>query len=178
MSYNEINARINACVGGILHLGFTNTQTPVAERPRASIYADTCLNWQIMSQTFARLGMTITTAYTTLGEEGLLTSLVEPDVEIVFCGAAQIDLIHKVIDRAERVKCVIYDGIMDESNEVSPLYSSASRPPFKEPTRGGDHALISVCNRLHPPSGTIERRPSSTPLRSHLDRRSKPIHSH
>jgi len=68
------------------------------------------MNWQLFSQAFARLGMTITTAYTTLGEEGLLTSLDEPDVEVIFCGEGQVGMVAKVLERAEKVKWVIYDG--------------------------------------------------------------------
>lgn len=54
--------------------------------------------------------MAITTAYTTLGEEGLLTSLVEPDVEVIFCGEGQVEMVSKVLQRAEKVKWVVYDG--------------------------------------------------------------------
>ena len=68
------------------------------------------MNWQLMSQAFARLGCVITTAYTTLGDEGFLTSLVEPDVEVVFCGEGQTGVVQRVIERAERVKWVVYDG--------------------------------------------------------------------
>ena len=68
------------------------------------------MNWQLFSQSFARLGMPITTAYTTLGEEGLLTSLVEPDVEMIFCGEGQVQMVGKVLERTERVKWVVYDG--------------------------------------------------------------------
>lgn len=94
----------------LLYLGVTSPTTPIAERPRASIYADTSMNWQLLSQAFSRLGMPITTAYTTLGEEGLETSLVEPDVEVIFCGPDQVGMVAKVIPRAEKVKWVVYDG--------------------------------------------------------------------
>ena len=73
-----------------------------------------------MAQTFARLGHVITTAYTTLGEDGLLRSLVEPDVEFVFCGEDQLDMVSTVIDKAEKVKWVVYDGARNE-DEVSCL---------------------------------------------------------
>lgn len=63
-----------------------------------------------MSQSFARLGHVITTAYTTLGEEGLFTSWDEPDVELCFCGQAQLGMVSKVLTKAEKIKWVIYDG--------------------------------------------------------------------
>jgi long-chain acyl-CoA synthetase len=73
-----------------------------------------------MAQTFGRLGHVITTAYTTLGEEGLLRSLVEPDVELVFCGEDQLGMVSNVIDKAEKVKWVVYDGLNKE-DEVNHL---------------------------------------------------------
>jgi long-chain acyl-CoA synthetase len=63
-----------------------------------------------MAQSFARLGHTITTAYTTLGEEGLLRSWQEPDVRMCFCGEGQVGMVAKVLDRAEKVRWVVYDG--------------------------------------------------------------------
>ncbi|WVF70822.1 hypothetical protein IAT40_005616 [Kwoniella sp. CBS 6097] len=110
VSYNDLNESCNAITSGLVNIGFTNPSTPIASRPRVAIHADTSLNWQLMSQSFARLGHVITTAYTTLGEEGLLTSLVEPEVEFCFCGEGQLDLVSRVIERAERVKYVVYDG--------------------------------------------------------------------
>jgi long-chain acyl-CoA synthetase len=62
-----------------------------------------------MSQTFARLGHTITTAYTTLGEEGLQLSWEEPEVELCFCGEAQLGMVARVLGKVERVKYVVYE---------------------------------------------------------------------
>jgi long-chain acyl-CoA synthetase len=84
-----------------------------------SIYADTSLRWQLMAQTFSRLGHVITTAYTTLGEEGLTRSLVEPDVEFVFCGEDQVGMVSRVIEGAEKVKWVIYDADEARVDKVS-----------------------------------------------------------
>ncbi|WVR05824.1 hypothetical protein IAU60_002849 [Kwoniella sp. DSM 27419] len=110
VSYTELDDTCTALTSGLVHIGFTDPSIPVASRPRVSIYADTSLHWQLMSQAFARLGHVITTAYTTLGQEGLVTSLVEPDVELCFCGGNQLSLIAEVIHRTERVRYVIYDG--------------------------------------------------------------------
>ncbi|WWC86170.1 uncharacterized protein L201_001043 [Kwoniella dendrophila CBS 6074] len=110
VTYNELDSTVTALTSALIKIGFTDPSSPIASRPRVSIYADTSLNWQIMSQTFARLGHVLTTAYTTLGEEGLLTSLDEPEVELVYCGEGQLELISKVIGKAQRVKWIIYDG--------------------------------------------------------------------
>ena len=110
VTYKELDAITTALTAGFVHLGFTDPQTPVASRPRVSIYADTSLHWQLIAQACGRLGHTFTTAYTTLGEEGLLHSLVEPDVELIYCGEGQVELVAKVVERAAKVRYVIYDG--------------------------------------------------------------------
>lgn len=109
LTHNQLDKLVTQITSALLHLSITSPSTPLASRPRASIYADTSLNWQLFSQAFARLGIVITTAYTTLGEEGLLTSLVEPNVEIIFCGEGQLEMVSKVIEKATRVKWVVYD---------------------------------------------------------------------
>ena len=128
VTHRQLDQKVSALVSGLLHIGFTSTSIPIAQRSRASIYADTSLPWQLMAQSFARLGCPITTAYTTLGEEGLLTSLVEPDVELVFCGEEQVELVRKVIAKAERVKWVIYDGSkrLDQVSDIL-IYSDGRR---------------------------------------------------
>ena len=110
VTYTQLDTSCNEITAGLVSLGFTDRATPIVSRPRVSIYADTCLNWQLMAQSFARVGHVITTAYTTMGEEGLLASLVEPDVELVFCGEPQLGLVSKVVGQAEKVRYVVYDG--------------------------------------------------------------------
>ena len=119
MTYIQLDQKVTKLVSGLLAAHLTTPETPIASRPRASIYADTSMNWQLMSQTLARLGCPITTAYTTLGEEGLLHSLVEPDVELIYCGEDQVKLVAKVIGRAEKVKWVIYET-SDRLDQVGP----------------------------------------------------------
>ena len=110
MTFRELDTLSTSLTHGLLSLPLFNPSTPIGDRPRASIYADTSLRWQLMAQAFARLGVVITTAYTTLGLEGLVTSLVEPDVEIVFCGEGQVERVSDAVKRAEKVKWVVFDG--------------------------------------------------------------------
>lgn len=123
VTYTELKKSVDSLASALIHLGFTPPTSSIQSRPRVSIYADTSLRWQLMAQTFSRLGHVITTAYTTLGEEGLLRSLVEPDVELVFCGEDQLVMVSRVVDRAEKVRWVIYDG-GDRSDKVS-TYAAA-----------------------------------------------------
>ena len=119
VTYTELVEQIRFISSALIKIGFTDPTKPLATRPRVSIYADTSLRWQLMAQTFSRLGHVITTAYTTLGEEGLLRSLVEPDVEFVFCGEDQVGMVSQVIEGAEKVKWVIYDADEARVDQVS-----------------------------------------------------------
>jgi long-chain acyl-CoA synthetase len=110
VTFNTLASTVSHLTSSLLHLGFTDPALPIPSRPRVSIYADTSLRWQLMAQSFARLGHTITTAYTTLGEEGLLRSWQEPDVRMCFCGEGQVGMVAKVLDRAEKVRWIVYDG--------------------------------------------------------------------
>lgn len=110
VTYSELVSSVNKIISALIDIGFTDPSSALSSRARVSIYADTSLRWQLMAQTFSRLGHVITTAYTTLGEEGLLRSLVEPDVEFVFCGEDQVGMVAKVVERAEKVKWVVYDA--------------------------------------------------------------------
>ena len=110
MTHIQLDEMTSQISSALIHLKITLPETPIEERPRGSIYADTSLNWQLFSQSFARLGITITTAYTTLGQDGLITSLVEPNVQVVFAGGGQIEMIHRVIGQCANVKWVFYDG--------------------------------------------------------------------
>ena len=85
-----------------------------------SIYADTCLNWQLMSQSFARLGHTITTAYTTLGQQGLPLSWEEPEVELGFCGETQLGMLANALVTDERVNYGVYEET-NRTDQVRPL---------------------------------------------------------
>lgn len=100
-----------------------------------------------MAQSFGRLGHVITTAYTTLGEEGLLKSLVEPDVEFVFCGEDQLDMVSNVIVKAEKVKWVVYEGTKQD-NDVSSL----SLVNLKDEDQADDVAVVAedTCSGRRP----------------------------
>ncbi|RXK40953.1 hypothetical protein M231_01801 [Tremella mesenterica] len=142
VTYNQLDQIVTTLTSGLINLGFTNPSLPIPSRPRVSIYADTCLNWQLMAQTFARLGHTITTAYTTLGEEGLIVSLEEPEVELVFCGEGQLNLVGKVLEKVEKVKWVVYD---DKETVDTPTLEQISKTVE---SRGGKIITFTALKQL------------------------------
>jgi long-subunit acyl-CoA synthetase (AMP-forming) len=56
------------------------------------------------------MGHPLTTAYTTLGPEGLQHSLDEPSVRMVFANAALLGTLLQVVDQCPSLVWVIYDG--------------------------------------------------------------------
>lgn len=64
------------------------------------------------------MGHPLTTAYTTLGPEGLQHSLDEPSVRMVFTNAALLPTLLKVVDDCPSLVWVIYDG-EDTVDQVS-----------------------------------------------------------
>ena len=74
-----------------------------------NIYAGTSVNWQLVSHACASIGVTIATAYETLGEEGLNHSLSEPGCVGVFTNPDLLPTLAKVIGSTPTIKIVIYD---------------------------------------------------------------------
>lgn len=94
-------------------------------KERVGIYADTGLNWQIMSHSLARMGHPLSTAYTTLGIEGLQHSLEQPSCRAVFTNGPLLGTLLKVLPDTPTVSWVIYDQvdqadskIVDQINEI------------------------------------------------------------
>lgn len=120
ITYAELATEVTNVSSGLRALGLGKPTDGTSEPPRdedgrdrAGIYADTSLNWQILAQSFARMGHPITTAYTTLGPEGLQHSLVEPSVKLLFTNSGLLSTLAQVIEEAKSVKWVVYDKEKD-----------------------------------------------------------------
>ncbi|KAJ9473915.1 Long-chain-fatty-acid--CoA ligase 1 [Pseudozyma hubeiensis] len=109
ITYNEFEERIQHASSGLVNLG-------LSKETRFNIYAATAINWQNMAHACFRQSIPFCTAYETLGEEGLQHSLNEPEVVGVFTNAELLPTLANVIDKAETVKYVVYDGKPDEKH--------------------------------------------------------------
>jgi long-chain acyl-CoA synthetase len=67
-------------------------------------------SWQIMQHACMAVGITIATAYDTLGESGLTHSFNEPECVGVFTNAELLPTVLRVLPSTPTIKLVIYDG--------------------------------------------------------------------
>ncbi|KAJ9091805.1 hypothetical protein QFC20_007535 [Naganishia adeliensis] len=110
-TYNDMYTRVKQISSGLYHLGLGKDNWRDEDgKERVGVYADTSLNWQLFSHSLARMGHPLTTAYTTLGPEGLQHSLAEPSVRMVFTNAALLPTLLQVVDDCPNLVWVVYDG--------------------------------------------------------------------
>ncbi|KAJ3061938.1 long-chain fatty acid-CoA ligase [Podochytrium sp. JEL0797] len=78
-----------------------------------AIFADTSRDWMFTAMACFQQSITITTAYATLGEEGLIHSFNECDVSTVFTNAELLPMISKVFPHCKQLKNIVYNGVAD-----------------------------------------------------------------
>lgn len=108
MNYSQLKDAITETARGLIHLGINAGDV-------FNVYSQTSVNWQLAAQACAYISTTIATAYDTLGPEGLLHSLNEPECVGLFTNAGLFNTLASVIENAPSVKLVIYDGKPDQS---------------------------------------------------------------
>ncbi|KAJ3414882.1 long-chain fatty acid-CoA ligase [Chytridiales sp. JEL 0842] len=77
---------------------------------KLTIFAATSRDWLMMALTCFTQNLTVTTAYDTLGEEGLTYSLNECEVTTLFTNADLLPMVHKITPKVSTLKNVIYNG--------------------------------------------------------------------
>ncbi|KAJ3040367.1 long-chain fatty acid-CoA ligase [Rhizophlyctis rosea] len=85
------------------------------EQDKLTIFAATSRNWLLTAHACFTQNMTITTAYDTLGQEGLTYSLNECEVSTVFTNDGLLSMIQKITKDVPTLKRVIYDGKADQA---------------------------------------------------------------
>ncbi|KAI9331186.1 hypothetical protein BDR26DRAFT_682275 [Obelidium mucronatum] len=80
---------------------------------KVTIYADTSRDWMLTAMACMEQSITITTAYATLGEEGLTYSLQECEVTTLFTNADLLPMLLKVTVVCPKVKNIVYNGKAD-----------------------------------------------------------------
>ncbi|KAJ3059390.1 long-chain fatty acid-CoA ligase [Podochytrium sp. JEL0797] len=77
---------------------------------KITLFAETSRDWMLMCLSASTQNITITTAYATLGEEGLVYSLEECEVSTIFTNADLLPMINKIALKVPGLKNVIYNG--------------------------------------------------------------------
>ncbi|KAI9258902.1 hypothetical protein BDA99DRAFT_573167 [Phascolomyces articulosus] len=103
VTYKEAGERAHAIGAGFTALG-------LSEKAKVEIFAPTTMNWLLTAHGLFTQNMTIVTAYETLGEEGLLHSMNEAEVEGIFTSAELLPVVAKVAPQCPTLKHVVYHG--------------------------------------------------------------------
>ncbi|ODO08424.1 long-chain acyl-CoA synthetase [Cryptococcus wingfieldii CBS 7118] len=79
-----------------------------------NIYGQTSRNWMLVAQACAFNAVPISTAYDSLGPDGLRHALNEAEVRGMFTNADLFGTLIKVIEQTKTVDLIVYDGKADE----------------------------------------------------------------
>ncbi|KAG2145440.1 uncharacterized protein EDB93DRAFT_1241111 [Suillus bovinus] len=102
-SFLDVQERVSALARGLLHHQITKDDI-------FNIYAQTSVNWQLMSHACTTISTPVATAYDTLGESGLTHSLNEPNCVGVFTNADLLTTLKNVLPNTPSVRLIVYDG--------------------------------------------------------------------
>ncbi|KAI8903746.1 hypothetical protein EDD86DRAFT_260660, partial [Gorgonomyces haynaldii] len=103
MTYRDVVEATNQIGAGLKHLG-------LRQKDKVTLFASTQRDWMLMAHACFSQDMTITTAYDTLGEEGLSFSLNEGEITTLFTQVDLFSMVEKVSQRVPSLKIVIYTG--------------------------------------------------------------------
>ncbi|KAI7855814.1 hypothetical protein BDC45DRAFT_504797 [Circinella umbellata] len=103
LSYKSASRLAHELGAGFVHLG-------LSPKAKVEIFAPTNAHWLVTAHALFTQASTIVTAYDTLGEEGLLHSMNETEVEGIFTSGELLPTVAKVIDQCPSVKFVVYNG--------------------------------------------------------------------
>ncbi|KAJ3051855.1 long-chain fatty acid-CoA ligase, partial [Rhizophlyctis rosea] len=108
LSYAEAKTWVSDIGSGLRKIG-------LKEQDKVTIFAATSRNWLLTAHGCFTQNMTITTAYDTLGQEGLTYSLNECEVSTIVTNDGLLSMIQKIAPDVPTLKRVIYDGKPDEA---------------------------------------------------------------
>ncbi|CAO3629572.1 unnamed protein product [Cunninghamella echinulata] len=109
LSYKEIANEALFLGAGYAHLG-------LSEKAKVEIFAPTNMGWLLTAHGLFTQNMTIVTAYDTLGEDGLLHSMNETEVEAIFTSGELLPTLAKVVKQCPTLKFVVYSGDAKEDH--------------------------------------------------------------
>ncbi|KAJ3299400.1 long-chain fatty acid-CoA ligase [Blyttiomyces sp. JEL0837] len=102
-TYKDVNELATAYGSGLRHIGLN-------PGGKLTLFASTSRDWLIMALSAFSQNITITTAYDTLGEEGLSFSLNEGEVTTLFTNADLLTMMPVIAPKVPTLKNIIYNG--------------------------------------------------------------------
>ncbi|ORY29736.1 acetyl-CoA synthetase-like protein [Rhizoclosmatium globosum] len=147
MTWAEAYTRICAYGDGFRSLG-------VVKGDRVTLFGETSHDWMQVALGCIRQSFVITTAYATLGEDGLVHSLQETEAATLFTNAELLPMVIQIISRCEKLKNVVYNGSAAEKDveelkkrvgvySLAELSELGTSKPFEAiPPRPDDLAVI------------------------------------
>ncbi|KAJ3015415.1 long-chain fatty acid-CoA ligase [Thoreauomyces humboldtii] len=120
MTYADVKQHVADIAAGLRAVG-------LKAEDKLTLFAATSRDWQLIAHASWSQSITITTAYDTLGEEGLSFSLNEGDITTMFTNADLLKMLLKIGSKVPSLKRVIYNGEADvktiaQIKEAFPAY--------------------------------------------------------
>jgi long-chain acyl-CoA synthetase len=89
------------------------------QQDKLTLFASTCRDWMLVAHSCFSQNIAITTAYDSLGEEGLAYGMNQADVSTLFTQVDLFSVVKKVSSKVESLKNVIYTGVATEAELTS-----------------------------------------------------------
>ncbi|KAJ3271497.1 long-chain fatty acid-CoA ligase [Borealophlyctis nickersoniae] len=122
LTYSEVRKITHDIGAGLRKIGMNPGD-------KLTIFAATSRQWMLTAHACFTQNMTITTAYDTLGEEGLTFSLNECEIGTIFTTADLLPMIQKITPNVPTLHRVIYSGVANAA-VLEKLKSSYSQLTF------------------------------------------------
>ncbi|KNE57616.1 hypothetical protein AMAG_18073, partial [Allomyces macrogynus ATCC 38327] len=103
ISYKEMLVTVKSIASGLVDLGYSAGD-------KTCIYLPTSPDWQMFAHGCFAQSIAITTAYDTLGPDGLLWALNEPEIPIVFTTTDLFPMLTRIISQCPHVRHVVFKG--------------------------------------------------------------------
>ncbi|KAJ3007299.1 long-chain fatty acid-CoA ligase, partial [Thoreauomyces humboldtii] len=107
MTFSDVKKAVGDFASGLKALGLKADD-------KITLFAATSRDWQLMAHAAWQQSIVVTTAYDTLGEEGLVFSLNECEITTIFTNADLLKMILKIGSQVSSLRKVIYNGEADE----------------------------------------------------------------
>ncbi|KAI9220324.1 long-chain-fatty-acid-CoA ligase 1 [Blastocladiella britannica] len=118
-SAQELLQRATAIGSGLVGLGYKKGD-------KACIYAPTGIDWQASAHGCWTQGMVIATAYDTLGTSGLLHSLNEPSIPVIFMHASLFPTLTAIVRETTHLRHVIHYGTPTSPKHADELLAAGA----------------------------------------------------